>query len=107
MYNWLQPGGEAILVDAGRIVNVLSWQIAIGWHLLRSLGWQKTYQLLKEGKEVSRQNAYIRKMQIDGTFWTHSHKEFCKAVREAGFEILESGLTFRGCSDWIRARKAN
>ena len=105
MHDWLEPGGEAILVDAGRIINVLSWQLAIGWHLLRTLGWQKTRQLLREGREVSRQNAYIRQMQIDGTFWTHSHEEFCETVKEAGFEIIESGVTFRGCSDWVRARK--
>ncbi|MEL6547572.1 MAG: class I SAM-dependent methyltransferase [Myxococcota bacterium] len=31
IFRWLKPGAEAVLVDAGRKVNVLSWQLAIGW----------------------------------------------------------------------------
>ena len=105
MYSWLKPGGYAVLVDAGRIVNVLSWQIAIGWHLLRKYGLKKTLEIMHEGKEVSQQNAYIRKMQLSGDFWTHTHEEFLEAVRKAGFEILESNTTFRGVSDFVVARK--
>lgn len=105
MHKWLQPGGEAILVDAGRIVNVLSWQLAISFHLLRTYGWKKTWEIFREGREVSQQNAYIRNMQGNGTFWTHSHAEYCTAVEKAGFEILDAGTTFRGISDWVKVRK--
>lgn len=105
IHQWLKPGGEVILVDPGRIVNVLSWQIAIAYHMIRSLGLKKTFQIFRKGKEVSKQNALIRKMQLNGTYWTHSHEEFCTAVENAGFEVLEAGTTFRGVSDWVKARK--
>ena len=105
MYTWLQPGGEAVLVDAGRVINVMSWHMAISYHLVRTYGWKKTLEIFKEGREVSKQNAYIRNMQRNDTFWTHSHAEFCEAVKAAGFEILDSGTTFRGVSDWVVVRK--
>ena len=105
MYDWLQPGGYAVLVDAGRMVNVRNWQLAIGWHLLRNHGLKKTFQIMREGKEVSQQNAYIRDMQRKGKFWMHSHEEFCTTVRQAGFEVLSSHITFRGVSDFVVARK--
>ncbi len=105
MYDWLEPGGKAVLVDAGRMVKVFDWQRALGWHLLRQYGLRKTLEIFKEGKEVSRQNAYIRDMQEKGIFWTHSHEEFCQAVRDTGFEIELSKTCFRGISDFVVARK--
>ena len=106
MYEWLEPGGSALLVNAGRVIKVLDWQMAIGWHLLRSYGLKKTLQIMKEGKQISQQNAYIRKMQRTGIFWTHTHEAFCRAVQNAGFEILDSKTCFRGDSDFVLARKA-
>ena len=105
MYNWLAPRGHAILVDAGRIMNVWSWTMAITWRLFRTYGLAKTLEVLQEAKAVSQQNAYIRKMQQNGTFWTHSHEEFCEAVRAAGFHIDTSGTCFRGDCDLVIARK--
>ena len=105
MFQWLKPGAPAILVNAGRSVNVLSWQLAIGLHLIRNYGFRKTMEILQQGKEVSRQNAYIRKMQDRGIYWTHSHQEFCEAVSQSGFEILSAKKAFRGISDQVIARK--
>ncbi len=102
---WLKPGSKAVLVNAGRIVNVLSWQIAIGYHLVKEVGFARTLEILKEGKEVSKQNAIIRQMQKDGRFWTHSHQEFLDAVKDSGLVIEESYRTFRGVSDFVLARK--
>ena len=105
MYGWLKPGSSAILVNAGRIVNLLSWQWSIGWHLLANYGLQKTWEIMREGREVSRQNGYIRDMQRKGVYWTHSHQEFCQAVEKAGFEIRTAKKTFRGISDLVVAQK--
>lgn len=100
-YRWLRPGGKGVLVDPGRVVNVRRWQLAIGWHLLRSYGPARTLRIMQDGKIVSRQNRYIRSMQKRGELWTHSHEEFCDAVMQAGFRILESRLCFRGLSDLV------
>ena len=105
MNNWLIPGSKVVLVNAGRMVNVLDWQLAIAWKMIQKAGLIKTIQILKEGKEVSRQNAYIRDMQKKGIFWTHSHLEFCETVEAAGFTILHSRDCFRGISDFVVAEK--
>ncbi len=105
MYEWLEPGGTAVLVNAGRIVNVLDWQIALGWHMVKKHGVRKSIEIFRQGKEVSRQNAYIREMQQQGIFWTHSHQEFCRTVLNTGFEIRFSKICFRGVSDFVVAEK--
>lgn len=105
IYRWLKPGGHAILVDPGRKVKVVEWQIAIGWHLIRKHGLGKTLEIMRSGKEVSKQNAYIREKQSNGDYWLHSHKEFIQTVSNAGFEILEAKKTFRNISDFLSVRK--
>ena len=105
IFNWTSPGGYGIFVDPGRIVNVLSWQLAIGWQLIKNYGVPKTIELLKKGKEISHQNRQIRKAQRDGTYWTHSHQAFLSAIQNAGFQILESQYCFRGLSDMVIAQK--
>ena len=99
MANWLEPGGLGILIDPGRIVNVVDWQMAIGLRLLSKYGLVKTLKIFREGKPVSQQNQNIRQMQREGKLWTHSTEEFCQAVEQAGFRILESRTCFRGLSD--------
>jgi len=79
--------------------------LAIGAHLLRRHGLMKMLEIMREGREVSRQNDYIRRMQAQGVYWTHSHQEFCDAVRAAGFEIKTAKKTFRGYSDLVVAQK--
>ena len=105
LYRFLVPGGYGIFVDPGRIVNVLSWQLAIGSKMIKSYGIKKTLQIMKEGKEVSKQNKLISLQQKDGTYWTHSHEEFLQTVKEAGFSIISHGLTFRKLSDWVVVKK--
>lgn len=105
IHDWLLPGGRAILVDAGRIVDVLSWKLAIGWYLFQNHGVKKMLHIMQEGKEISRQNTYIRNMQRKGIFWTHSHEDFCRSVEKAGFTIEKSSVTFRGVSDFVVATK--
>ena len=60
---------------------------------------------MKEGKEVSRQNREISKLQAKGVYWRHSHQEFCDTIADIGYRINESGLTFRKISDIVFAQK--
>lgn len=98
-HQWLKPKGQAIFVNPGRIVNVLDWQVAIGWQMIMKYGILKTISIMQEGKEVSYQNKQVSKLQKNGTYWTHSHQEFNDAIKNAGFTILESRLCFRKISD--------
>lgn len=105
MYEWMEPGAKAILVDPGRIMNLFSWRLAIASHLVRNYGLRKTFKIFHEAKSVSKQNAYIRSMQQNGTYWTHTNDEFCGAVEQAGFEIEVSDTCFRGDCDFVVAVK--
>ena len=101
IYDWVKPGGIGIFVDPGRTVNVLDWQLAIGWHMIKKYGFRKTFQLLREGKEISHQNRQISKLHAQGIYWKHSQEEFCSAIREAGFEIISAQYCFRNISDMV------
>jgi ubiquinone/menaquinone biosynthesis C-methylase UbiE len=105
IYHWMKPGAVGVFVDPGRTVNVLDWQIAIGWHMVRKYGLGKTLKILREGKEISYQNRQISKLHAQGIYWKHSHQEFCDAVKAAGFEITEATTCFRGISDLVVIRK--
>ena len=104
-WRWLTPGGYGIFVDPGRPVRVRDWQIAIGKRMIQTYGLKKTLKIMREGKEVSKQNRRAAKMQASGAFWTHNHEEFCEAVEQAGFLIEEARTTFRGISDLVVVRK--
>lgn len=107
MYDWLAPDGKVVFVDPGRIMNVFSWRMAITWHLLRQHGLATTLSVFKEAKAIGEQNSYIRKMQLNGTYWTHSHAEFCEAIEVAGFSIKQARKCFRGDCDFVIAIKEN
>jgi SAM-dependent methyltransferase len=105
IFDWLRPGGRLVLLDPGRVMNLLAWKWAIFRHLAWTYGLRRTWQIVQEGKAVSRQNARIRALQRNGTYWLHSHAEFCEAVRMAGFEVYASDTCFRGDCDLVFARK--
>lgn len=105
MWDWLAPGGRVVFVDPGRIMNVFGWRLAISRHLIANYGWRKTLEIFKEAKAVGEQNAYIRTMQKNGTYWTHSHEAFCQAISDAGFEIDLATTCFRGDCDLVMGRK--
>jgi len=105
IYAWMKPGARGVFVDPGRPVNVFQWQIAIGWHMIKHYGLGKTLKIMREGREVSRQNRQISKLQAQGVYWKHDHAQFCDAVRAAGFAIMESRLCFRKMSDMVVVRK--
>ena len=105
MNQWLAPGARAVFVDPGRVMRVLPWTFALSWYLLRNFGIRKTLEILREAKSVSEQNAHIREMQRNGSYWTHSHEEFCQAIEAAGFYIEESKTCFRGYCDYVVAVK--
>jgi len=106
IYDWLMPNGYGIFVDPGRIVNVLNWQIAIGSRMLLQYGPWKTLRIIADSKTISQQNRKISQLQANGTYWTHSHEAFCAAVKNAGFKVLDAGITFRKISDWVVVTKS-
>lgn len=104
-YEWLKPGGKILLVDPGRKVKVWDWQWAIARHLISQYGLLTTWKLFRRGKEVSRQNKRLSRMQARGELWLHTHEEFCEMVQSTGFQIVEAKTVFRDISDWVLAVK--
>ncbi len=105
IHEWMSPGGYGIFVDPGKAVNVLDWQMAIAIKMIRQHGLIKTFKVMKEGAEVSKQNREISKLQANGTYWTHSSEDFRSIIKNAGFNIMEYGRTFRKLSDWALVTK--
>ncbi|NET40109.1 MAG: class I SAM-dependent methyltransferase [Cyanothece sp. SIO1E1] len=105
MHDWLSPGSPVVFLDPGRVMNVFSWRMAIGWHLISQYGIAQTLRIFKHAKVVGKQNAYIRQMQQSGKYWTHSHEEFCQAIEQAGFSIEKASICFRGDCDLVFARR--
>ncbi len=105
IFQWLKPGGQALLVNQGRVLNLMEWQLTLGWHLVREYGWWKTLDIYRESGEIKQRNIHYRQKQLNGQYWTHTHDEFCTGVAGAGFDILKSGTAFRGYSDWVLARR--
>lgn len=105
MYGWLQPGGRIVVLDPGRIMNIRAWRLAIAKYLLKTYGLRQTIRIFQQAKHVSQQNHHIRTQQLNGTYWTHTHEEFCAAIRQVGFQIDSSTYCFRGDCDLVFARK--
>jgi ubiquinone/menaquinone biosynthesis C-methylase UbiE len=105
MFTWLQEGGQIVLLDPGRIMDIMAWRLAIGKHLLRNYGLRQTLRIFRQGKMVSQQNALIREQQVNGTYWTHSPEEFVAFVENAGFRINYATTCFREDCDLVFAEK--
>jgi len=106
IYDWLAPGAQAVIVDPGRIMSLISWRIAMGKHLVMNYGIRKAMEILKESKAVGKQNAFIRDNQKNGTYWTHTHAEFCDSVQQVGFQIESSNTCYKGDCDMVTVCKA-
>ena len=105
MHKFMSPGGHGIIVDAGRKVNVLEWQLAICYELIRKYGILQALKIMQEGKGVSRQNRSIRKLQDEGKYWVHTHDEFCQIIKDLSFTVIENKTTFRNISDLVVVTK--
>jgi ubiquinone/menaquinone biosynthesis C-methylase UbiE len=100
----LRPGGHLMIIDVGRTIHIGNWAVYLFRHAWRRLGFFKTVALFIEGRQVARQNQNIAAKQADGVYWMHSTEEFVRTLRDAGFDVLESGVCYRGISDYALCR---
>lgn len=105
MFKRLAPGGYGFLCNCGRMIDMNSWRRYIFYHSSKTHGVVKTIKLFWLGREIAKQNKNIREAQRNGVYWSHSHQEFCAAVAGSGFEVIESGICYRGYSDYAVVRK--
>jgi hypothetical protein len=93
----------ALLCDLGRVLDIGRWRGIILGDVVRTRGLAEAFQVLWRARNFTTQNRAIANLQRNGTFWVHSHEEFVAAVEEAGFEIQEHRVVFRGDSDLVVA----
>ena len=103
--DWLMPGGWLLAVDPGAPIDLGAWSRYLIASNLRSLGPVGTARLLWKAREAIRQNRRIQKAQSNGVYWRHDAVAFREAFQRAGLAVLESATVYRGCSDWLVARK--
>jgi ubiquinone/menaquinone biosynthesis C-methylase UbiE len=102
---WLAPGARVFLCDLGRELDLSDWRNYVVTNLVATEGWVKALKTLYKGREVIRQNRNIVRQQQSGRYWTHSHDEFLKAVKESGLKPLQTETVYRGYSDLVIAEK--
>lgn len=102
---WLRPGGQALLCDCGRQMDVVNWRRFLFKHLWSEKGLCRAAALLWRGRQIARQNQTIADLQRSGRYWLHSPKEFRMAVEQSGLQIVSQELAYRGCSDLVVAQK--
>ncbi len=105
MFEWLKPGGYLFACDAGRMGKLSEWAVYLMSEFYRRHGLLQTAQFTYRARAVTQQNRLIAKAQREGVYWTHTHAEFCAAIKSAGFEILTAREVYRGNSDLVVARK--
>jgi ubiquinone/menaquinone biosynthesis C-methylase UbiE len=94
---WLRPGGLLVTADIGRELVVANWRRRLlAWHFEASrrgnrsvLGAAlKTLRWSAECGAAARANALFQRGQRDGIYPLHSAEEFCRWIRESGFDII-------------------
>jgi ubiquinone/menaquinone biosynthesis C-methylase UbiE len=105
LHRWLKPQAVFFVIDLGREMKVAEWTSFILSSSVQEAGLAQTILRLWKGRHAISQNSAIRANQLTGTYWLHHSRDFVSALREAGFEVLESGICYRGYCDFAVCMK--
>lgn len=100
LHRWLKPQSLLFIIDLGREMKVAEWTRFILSNSVQEAGLTQTILRLWKGRHAISQNSAIRANQLTGKYWLHHSRDFVSALREAGFEVLESGICYRGFCDF-------
>lgn len=107
LHRWLKPQGLFFAIDLGREMNVAEWTRFILSSSVQDSGLAQTTLRLWKGRHAIFQNSAIRTNQLTGKYWLHHSRDFDSALREAGFQVLESGVCYRGYCDFAVCSKGS
>lgn len=102
----LAPGGQLIVCDLGRPLNVTRWAAYLARTSVTRQGVRATVRLLRSTGQVRAQNHAIHAAQRAGRYWLHSPAELRAAVEAAGLTVMEQRLAYRGDSDFLIATRS-
>jgi len=86
-------------------MDISDWRAYLFRECRREIGLFQTAKLFWNGREIARQNRFIRQLQDSGQYWMHTDKEFTEAVQRTGLKVLEAKTVYRGYSDLVICQK--
>jgi len=102
----LRPGGMLFLIDLGRELDLTNWRKFLFRYLFATYGLLGAASIIWQGREIARQNRFIRNAQKNGLYWTYDEGKLAGKIAEAGFEILRTQPTYLGYSDLVVAKRS-
>ena len=105
VYEWLKPGGHFFAIDFGRRQNSLDWTQYFFRELIKREGVIGTARALPAAVNLFKRQNEGAAAQDLGNYWLHSTQEFEEALKEVGFQVLESRACYRGYSDLAICKK--
>jgi hypothetical protein len=106
IFSALKPGGHFFTIDLGREMRVFDWSKYVVASIVRARGLVGTIKTFYRARHAVTQNRAIRQAQDHHVYWKHTTSEFRKQLNEAGFQVEDLGLCYRGYCDVAICKKA-
>jgi ubiquinone/menaquinone biosynthesis C-methylase UbiE len=106
IFSALKPGGHFFTIDLGREMRVLDWSKYVVASIVQARGLVGTIKTFYRARHAVTQNRAIRQAQDHRVYWKHTPSEFRKKLNEAGFQVEDLGLCYRGYCDVAICKKA-
>lgn len=100
----MKPTANGFVCDLGRVLNIGDWAAWLFGSVRRRYGLATALSVFWRGRDIASENRRIRKLQLEGVYWTHSLSDFTRWVTAGGFEVIEAGSAFRDYSDFVDVR---
>jgi ubiquinone/menaquinone biosynthesis C-methylase UbiE len=105
IHSWLKPNGRFFVIDFGRKQKTLDWAVYMFRESIKRHRLRRYIKILKDNRELIKQNRQTTKGQDSGRYWLHSTAEFGKTLKSCGFRVEEVFPCYRGYSDLAICRK--
>jgi len=105
VHSWLKPDGRFFVIDFGRKQNILDWTFYVFRESMKRHRLARYIKVLKDNRELIKQNRQTTKGQDTGRYWLHSTAEFRDTLKSCGFVVDEVFPCYRGYSDLAVCRK--
>lgn len=106
IHSWLKPNGRFFVIDFGRKQNILDWTFYVFRESMKRHRLGRYIKVLKDNRELIKQNRQTTRGQDSGRYWLHSTAEFRDTLKSCGFEVDEVFPCYRGYSDLAVCRKS-
>ena len=105
IHSWLKPDGRFFVIDFGRKQNILDWTFYVFRESVKRHRLGRYVKVLKDNRELIKQNRQTTKGQDSGRYWLHSTAEFRDTLKSCGFVVEDVFPCYRGYSDLAICRK--